>query len=345
MTTRDQKAMNEQLTQLRQEGLSIDGDNRYKDDLIDVAIGAMLRGFQAGQEPPEGHWAWRFYEIGKAEQEALARVEAERDTAIVQMQNIRKGRDAINKELGDTEFKLCIAHSQLAEAVGLIEKSADLAGELGDYLVSLAKRHSGTELLDHERYLRDFLSRQTPAEQQDTQGAQAGGFQREDRYMVIKRKDLALLSPTDRDLALTLMGELSTIMETWSTPKRQYVVVEDNWPEFEPTWAAIQARVEGRAAVATQPAESAPVEAMNFEYVDLSGERRTVTITRDEVIEGMEDALYEKLGDQICRCEPIGETHVVDCNCQDYIEQFTLVKPHSSLPNGSVYAVRGAEHE
>lgn len=252
MTTRDQQAMNEQLTQLRKEGLSIDGDNLYKDDLIDVAIGAMLRGFQAGQEPPEGHWAWRFYEIGKAEREALARAEAERDTAIVQMQNIRKGRDAINKELGDTEFKLCIAHSQLAEAVGLVEKSADLAGELGDYLVSLAKRHSGTELLDHERNLRDFLSRQTPAEQQDTQGAQTGGFQREDRYMVIKRKDLALLSPTDRDLALTLMGELSTIMDTWNAPKRQYVVVEGDWPEFEPTWAAIQARVEG---LATQPDE------------------------------------------------------------------------------------------
>lgn len=57
--------------------------------------------------------------------------------------------------------------AQLTEAVGLIEKSADLAGELGDYLVSLAKRHSGTELLDQERNLRTFLARQAPTEPSD----------------------------------------------------------------------------------------------------------------------------------------------------------------------------------
>lgn len=92
-----------------------------------------------------------------------------------------------------------------------------------------------------------------------------------------------------------------------------------------------------RAALATQPAVPASVEAMSFEYAHLSGERRTVSITREDVIEGMEDALYEKLSDQICRCEPIGETNVVECNCQDYVEEFTLV---SAKP-----AVRGAEHE
>lgn len=109
-----------------------------------------------------------------AQREALARVEAERDTAIAQMQNIRTNRDRLNKQLGDAEFKLCISQQQLTEAVGLIEKSADLAGELGDYLVSLAKRHSGTELLDHERNLRAFLDRHAQAEQQEAQGALAG---------------------------------------------------------------------------------------------------------------------------------------------------------------------------
>lgn len=92
-----------------------------------------------------------------------------------------------------------------------------------------------------------------------------------------------------------------------------------------------------RAALATQPAVPASVEAMSFEYAHLSGERRTVSITREDVIEGMEDALYEKLSDQICRCEPIGETNVVECNCQDYVEEFALV---SAKP-----AVRGAEHD
>lgn len=91
-----------------------------------------------------------------------------------------------------------------------------------------------------------------------------------------------------------------------------------------------------RAALATQPALPASVEAMSFEYAHFSGERRTVSITREDVIEGMEDALYEKLSDQICRCEPIGETNVVECNCQDYVEEFALV---AAKP-----AVRGADH-
>ena len=54
--------------------------------------------------------------------EALARVEAERDTAIVQMQNIRTNRDRLNKQLGDAEFTLCIAQQQLTEAAGLLRK-------------------------------------------------------------------------------------------------------------------------------------------------------------------------------------------------------------------------------
>ena len=57
-----------------------------------------------------------------AQREALARVEAERDTAIVQMQNIRTNRDRLNKHLGDTEFNLCIAQAQLAEAVRLLRE-------------------------------------------------------------------------------------------------------------------------------------------------------------------------------------------------------------------------------
>lgn len=34
-----------------------------------------------------------------------------------------------------------------------------------------------------------------------------------------------------------------------------------------------------------------------------------------------------KLTDTICQCEPIGETNVVDCRCDEMAEQFELVKP------------------
>ncbi|MGH8466584.1 MAG: hypothetical protein ACRER5_20800 [Pseudomonas sp.] len=57
----------------------------------------------------------------------------------------------------------------------------------------------------------------------------------------------------------------------------------------------------------------------------LSQEKRTVTLTKAEVANGMEDTLYEKLADQFCRCESVGETNVVDCNCDEYIHDFDLV--------------------
>jgi len=187
-----------------------------------------------------------------AQREALARVEAERDTAIVQMQNIRKQRDAINKKLGDAEFNLCIAHQQLAEAVGLIRETLD------------------EMFFEEYPKLEDFLSRIAQAEQKEAkpatfydaiknpprmaptlaeaQGAQAVEFQREDRYIVIKRKDLEKAPFGDR---VEFQDALDVLVE--HLPKREYLVVESNWPEYEPTWAAIQARVEVRAALATQP--------------------------------------------------------------------------------------------
>lgn len=82
MTQNDQAAMNEQLTELRLNGLSIDGDNRYKQDLIDAVIGAMMFGAQGANPPPAGHWLEQFYVIAREEREALARVEAERDAVL-----------------------------------------------------------------------------------------------------------------------------------------------------------------------------------------------------------------------------------------------------------------------
>lgn len=68
------------------------------------------------------------------------------------------------------------------------------------------------------------------------------------------------------------------------------------------------------------------VECMLFEYRHPdSGEERTVAITRKDVADGMEDKLFEELCDQICRCESVGETNVVECNCSDYADEFQLL--------------------
>lgn len=74
---------------------------------------------------------------------------------------------------------------------------------------------------------------------------------------------------------------------------------------------------------------SAPVELqrMTFEYAHADGERHTVALSRAEVAGYMDEFLFEKLTEEICHCEPIGETNVVDCRCDEVAEQFSLVKP------------------
>lgn len=92
-----------------------------------------------------------------------------------------------------------------------------------------------------------------PAPAQDEREA----FERETRYIVIKRSDLAkldqagLLRPESLDGLVDICGRL---------PPREYVVVESDWPEFQPTWAAIEARVSGLATPVPAGSKVVPVE-------------------------------------------------------------------------------------
>jgi len=61
---------------------------------------------------------------------------------------------------------------------------------------------------------------------------------------------------------------------------------------------------------------------MNFEFIHKSGEKRTVVITEKEIQSLLEYNLYEKIME--CSCEPVGETNVVECNCEDYLDGFEL---------------------
>lgn len=57
------------LDKLRAGGLSIDGDNAYKRDLLDCVVGVLAFGKQNIMPPPAGHWLQRFWDIGHAEGE------------------------------------------------------------------------------------------------------------------------------------------------------------------------------------------------------------------------------------------------------------------------------------
>ena len=58
---------NEVVSALRRRGLSIDGDNTYKRDLLDAVVGALAFGAQNTTLPPAGHWGQRFWDIGREE--------------------------------------------------------------------------------------------------------------------------------------------------------------------------------------------------------------------------------------------------------------------------------------
>ena len=55
----------EVVSALRRRGLSIDGDNAYKRDLCDSIVGTLAFGAQDRCPPPEGHWAQRFWDMGR----------------------------------------------------------------------------------------------------------------------------------------------------------------------------------------------------------------------------------------------------------------------------------------
>lgn len=81
------------------------------------------------------------------------------------------------------------------------------------------------------------------------------------------------------------------------------------------------------------------VEEFRFEYRHpQSGERHTVTLTKAEAASEVEEELFQKLSNQVCSCESIGETNVVDCNCSDYIDEFVLqaTASDSSMPKAGV---------
>ncbi|WP_339503948.1 hypothetical protein [Pseudomonas sp. RL_105y_Pfl2_101] len=66
-------------------------------------------------------------------------------------------------------------------------------------------------------------------------------FERENRYIVIKRSDLKKVPVTYRSTMITPMFNLLPHL-----PRRECVVVESDWPEYEIVWAMIEHRMGGK---------------------------------------------------------------------------------------------------
>lgn len=175
--------------------------------------------------------------------EALASTESElrdaREALEAEIRSNRKCERILMRQRDATQAELALALWLLKRWRAMFDgglKSGALSELWADNAGFLVRHAQAEEVTGNSRG-------PAQAEQQETQGAQAGEFQREDRYIVIKRKDLDRL-PMEMRLPFSMaLNELAPRL-----PKRECLVIESDWPEYEPTWAAIQARMTGQGA-------------------------------------------------------------------------------------------------
>lgn len=73
-------------------------------------------------------------------------------------------------------------------------------------------------------------------------------FQREERYTVLKITDVGqALDADEREALIHYEQKVAAWRENNGKRPLVAVVVESDWPEYEPTWAAIEQRMTGRA--------------------------------------------------------------------------------------------------
>lgn len=76
-------------------------------------------------------------------------------------------------------------------------------------------------------------------------------FERQLRYYVIKRTDALSLSKEDRFTLMDLLGKVDKVRRARGKKTLDCVVVEHDWPEFEPVWAMVAARMSAEQKAAT----------------------------------------------------------------------------------------------
>lgn len=114
-----------------------------------------------------------------------------------------------------------------------------------------------------------------------------------------------------------------------SSPRDQWehrIEVYGDTPEHAEELRDRALRALAAHAVQGEPVVWQPVDELRFEYRHpKTGEAYTVSLSREEVMEMMDQELFEKLTACFCECEPIGETNVVDCRCDEYADEFEPV--------------------
>ncbi|WP_042956471.1 hypothetical protein [Pseudomonas brassicacearum] len=112
--------LNNALDALRRQGLSIDGDNAYKRDLLDCVVGALAMGAQNTNPPPDGHWGQRFWDIGREEraltEELVAALKLTRENLRACQGTIHLAGGFDPAYVDDAQAAMAVADAVLAKA-------------------------------------------------------------------------------------------------------------------------------------------------------------------------------------------------------------------------------------
>lgn len=153
--------------------------------------------------------------------------------------------DALNEESGPTFMGEPLVSDKteavalLAEAVEVLREVID-AAEAGETLGSETTWRTervlkGRRIYVDDRAIATAKDFNLPAAQVE----RPSEFRRENRYIVIKRSDLKNVPVNYRAALVEPMLSLLSHL-----PRREYVVVESDWPEYQATWEAIERRVQ-----------------------------------------------------------------------------------------------------
>lgn len=81
-------------------------------------------------------------------------------------------------------------------------------------------------------------------------------FNRESNYLVLKNRDVNfVLTELEREILFKLVGKIKDHRELLGKPALKCVVVESDWPEYEPTWKAIEDRVTAKCTCCARGGE------------------------------------------------------------------------------------------
>lgn len=103
-------------------------------------------------------------------------------------------------------------------------------------------------------------------------------FNREDRYIVIKRNDLERLRGGQTEGLRLQLTKVSPLL-----PKREFLVIESDWPEFEPAYQMIEARMTGKPNATQEAWEAAGGNpSIKASHADLLSALRLMNEAEDE---------------------------------------------------------------